>query len=464
MLALDALGTVDQRHPADASLVRTATDEFFGRIDRAAACRALADAAYDQYLAAADKRCFIDKTPRYWMVASFIDALYPEAPQIVLLRNPYAIAASLKSTWGVPLLPETCPPAHSSYLADLVIGLPLLAARRDRSKTQVVRYETLVAQPSEEIRRMITALGYDPADITSTTMGKTDYLKSGNFGDRKILDKKTIDDRSVHAWQTELSVQEMQAVTDMVGADLLIELGYEQEFQWAREAGVIDSGEAMTRRHRQVFQIWWHLRSGRTAAAGSDEPPYSGQRSNAAPQPPTESSPPVSDPSVMQAAQILAESGLEQALRLANTKTDELQRALAASEADRAARLNVIQERDATIATLQSEVPRLEQALATSEADRAARFTLIHERDGTIAALQSEIVRLTQELAGSEADRATRMAAIREQETTIAELQNEITKQQASIAQLNEVQGAVLASRWWRIGSQLRLTPRNQLN
>jgi uncharacterized small protein (DUF1192 family) len=106
----------------------------------------------------------------------------------------------------------------------------------------------------------------------------------------------------------------------------------------------------------------------------------------------------------------------------------------------------------------------LEQALATSEADRAARFTLIHERDGTIAALQSEIVRLTQELAGSEADRATRMAAIREQETTIAELQNEITKQQASIAQLNEVQGAVLASRWWRIGSQLRLTPRNQLN
>ena len=562
MLALDALGTVDQRHPADASLVRTATDEFFGRIDRAAACRALADAAYDQYLAAADKRCFIDKTPRYWMVASFIDALYPEAPQIVLLRNPYAIAASLKSTWGVPLLPETCPPAHSPYLADLVIGLPLLAARRDRSKTQVVRYETLVAKPSEEIRRIITALGYDPAGITSTTMGKTDYLKSGNFGDRKILDKKTIDDRSVHAWQTELSVQEMQAVTDMVGADLLIELGYEREFQWAREAGVIDNGEAMTRRHRQVFQIWWHLRSGRTAAAGSDEPPYSWQRSNAAPQPRTESSPPVADPSVMQVAEILAESSVEQVLRLANTKlaasetdraarlnviqerdatiatqqselarleqalaTSEADRAtrlgvirerdatiavlqsevtqlgqtlaaseadraarlniiqerdatiagqlselarlceaLAASEADRAARLNIIQERDATIAAQQSEVARLTQELTASEADRAARLTLIHERDGKLATLQSEIIRLRQELADSEADRATRMAAIREQETTIADLQNEITKQQASIAQLNEVQGAVLASRWWRIGSQLRLTPRDQLN
>lgn len=532
MLALDALGAVDRRHPADEPLVRTAIDEFFGRIDRADACRALANNAYRQYLAMAGKHCFIDKTPRYWMVVDFIDALYPEAPQIVLLRNPYAVAASLKSTWDIRLLPESCPPTHSSYLADLVLGLPTLAGRRNHPNTQVIRYERLVAQPGEEIQRVVTALGYDPNGITST-IGTTDYLKSGSFGDRKILEKNTIDDRSVHAWQTELTIHEMQAVTDMIGAELLIELGYEQEFQRARQAGVIDRGDAVTQRHRQVFQTWWKLRGGRKAAINFGEPAQSGQQRSSEPQDKAESSPSASDSSVMQDAQLLAESGDEQALRLANTTTAELQRTLAVSEADRAARLNIIHEQNATIETLQSEiarleralatsetdraarlniiheqnattatlegkVARLEQALATSEADRAARLNIIHEQNATIATLQSELARLGQALATSETDRAARLdvihkleatlatlqaekaqlqqalaasdadlaarlAVIKEHETTIGEARTEIAKLDAMIIELNEVQTAMLGSRWWRVGAQLRLAPIDQL-
>jgi ribosomal protein S20 len=480
----------------------------------------------------AGKHCFIDKTPRYWMVVDFIDALYPEAPQIVLLRNPYAVAASLKSTWDIRLLPESCPPTHSSYLADLVLGLPTLAGRRNHPNTQVIRYERLVAQPGEEIQRVVTALGYDPNGITST-IGTTDYLKSGSFGDRKILEKNTIDDRSVHAWQTELTIHEMQAVTDMIGAELLIELGYEQEFQRARQAGVIDRGDAVTQRHRQVFQTWWKLRGGRKAAINFGEPAQSGQQRSSEPQDKAESSPSASDSSVMQDAQLLAESGDEQALRLANTTTAELQRTLAVSEADRAARLNIIHEQNATIETLQSEiarleralatsetdraarlniiheqnattatlegkVARLEQALATSEADRAARLNIIHEQNATIATLQSELARLGQALATSETDRAARLdvihkleatlatlqaekaqlqqalaasdadlaarlAVIKEHETTIGEARTEIAKLDAMIIELNEVQTAMLGSRWWRVGAQLRLAPIDQL-
>ncbi|MGY4598067.1 ribosomal protein S20 [Bradyrhizobium sp. GM22.5] len=428
MLALDSLGMVDQRHPADAALVHTATKEFFGRIDRAVVCRALADAAYNQYLAAAGKRCFIDKTPRYWMVVSFLDALYPEAPHIVLTRNPYAIAASLKSTWGIPLLPESCPPARAPYLADLVLGLPVLAARRDHPKTQVVRYETLVAQPGEEIRRIIIGLGYDPAGITSTTIGNTDYLRSGIFGDRKILDKKSVDDRSVNAWQNELSVEEMQAVTDMVGAGLMIELGYEQEFQRAREAGVVDKGETVTEHRRQLFQAWWNLRSDKNTAAAVGDPTNASQRIDAALRAITKSLPSASEPAVMQEARLLAESRVEQALRLANETPAELQQALAVSEVDRAARLDVIHERDATIATLQNEVARLGQALVSSEADRAARLDVIHERDATIATLQSEVARLGQALVGSEVDRAARLDVIHERDATIAALQSDVDR------------------------------------
>ncbi|MEY9104285.1 hypothetical protein ABH994_005429 [Bradyrhizobium yuanmingense] len=102
MLALEAIGKVDRRHPAGSSLIEAATSEFLGRIDRTIVSRAFADAAYDQYLAKAGKRIIIDKTPRYWTALEFVESVYPESPHILLMRNPYAIAASLKSTWGHP--------------------------------------------------------------------------------------------------------------------------------------------------------------------------------------------------------------------------------------------------------------------------------------------------------------------------------------------------------------------------
>ncbi|AJA65395.1 MULTISPECIES: sulfotransferase [Bradyrhizobium] len=65
MLALEAFGKVDRRHPGGSALIEAATSEFLGRIDRAIVSRAFAEAAYDQYLAEAGKRIIIDKTPRY---------------------------------------------------------------------------------------------------------------------------------------------------------------------------------------------------------------------------------------------------------------------------------------------------------------------------------------------------------------------------------------------------------------
>nr|AFJ42519.1 NoeE [Bradyrhizobium elkanii] len=278
MLALEAFGTVDHRHPAGSSLVGAATSEFLDRIDRAVVSRALADAAYGQYLAAAGKRMFIDKTPRYWMVLDFLSSLYPEAPRILITRNPYAIAASLKSTWGISLASAGCPsaiascltdlarevptPAVVSCLADLVLGLPTLAALRGRPRTQVVQYEILVVHPDEEIRRVIAGLGYDPADVTSATVEQADVFSSSTFGDRKIFEKKTIDDRSVQAWRTALSTEEMQVVTDLVGTELLIELGYEQDLRYAQQVGIVDRGPVVTESYRQLFRTCWDLRGG----------------------------------------------------------------------------------------------------------------------------------------------------------------------------------------------------------
>ncbi|WFU79181.1 sulfotransferase [Bradyrhizobium sp. CIAT3101] len=340
MLALEAFGTVDHRHPAGSSLVGAATSEFLDRIDRTVVSRALADAAYGQYLAAAGKRTFIDKTPRYWMVLDFLDSLYPEAPRILIMRNPYAIAASLKSTWGIPLLSAGCPsaiascltdlardlptPAVVSSLADLVLGLPTLAALRGRRQTQVVQYELLVVRPDEETRRVIAGLGYDPADLTSATMEQTDQFRSSTFGDRKILEKKTIDDRSLQAWRTELSIEEMQVVTNLVGTELLIELGYEQELRYAQQVGIVDRGPAVTEAYRQLFRTCWDLRVG-TSSASFGVSTHARERNGIVRQ--------AGESSLASEAQRLAEK-TEENLRLMSSMAAQLEQALTASKAD----------------------------------------------------------------------------------------------------------------------------------
>ncbi|RXH38124.1 NoeE-like protein [Bradyrhizobium nanningense] len=156
-----------------------------------------------------------------------------------------------------------------SSLADLVLGLPTLAAHRTRSQTHLVQYEMLVAHPDEEVRRLLAALECDPAAFTSADMKQADYLRSSSFGDRKILERTTIDQGSVEAWRSQLSVEEMQTVTNLVGADLFLELGYGEELLHARKAGVMDMGEEVTELYRRIFRTWWGFRTTKRGALSS---------------------------------------------------------------------------------------------------------------------------------------------------------------------------------------------------
>ncbi|TKV73879.1 sulfotransferase [Bradyrhizobium elkanii] len=374
MLALEAFGRVDHRHPAGTSLIETATSEFLGRIDRAAVSRAFADAAYGAYLSSAGKRIIVDKTPRYWMVLDYLDLLYPEAPHILLMRNPYAIAASLKSTWGVPLQAESSrsvsvsslanlmlrvPDVITSSLADLVLGLPKLAAHRDRRQTMVVQYERLAACPDEEIQRLIAGLGCDPKDTASTSTARADYLHSSSFGDRKILERRTVDEKSVDAWQVQLGVEEMQTITDLIGVELMIQLGYGAELRHAQQAGVVDKGREVTELYRQIFRIWWDLRLSRERVWSniSADP---GKLTHGIRQP-IENSCSTPNASTGQDAQRLSGTDLDQNQELTSSMEAQLRMALLASESDRGAQQEAVRDRDAVIEALRGEIARLKE-------------------------------------------------------------------------------------------------------
>jgi hypothetical protein len=110
--------------------------------------------------AAPGKTYFLDKTPRYHHVAGDLLALFPEGKFVFLWRHPIAVAASMIETFGDGRW------NLDSYAADLFGGLAHLVAAysENHEQTIAVRYESLVANPDSEVRRVLRYLGLGDED------------------------------------------------------------------------------------------------------------------------------------------------------------------------------------------------------------------------------------------------------------------------------------------------------------
>lgn len=145
--------------PVGAVLARVAAGAGEAQALRAA-CAGSARALYAAHAAAAGSSAtvFLDKTPRYYLIADFLAAAFPEAEFIVLWRNPVDTLASFYTTWwdgrGDPRV----------HAVDLVHGPALLAraAAALGPRALVVDYNRLLAAPGPELRRITGFLGLDP--------------------------------------------------------------------------------------------------------------------------------------------------------------------------------------------------------------------------------------------------------------------------------------------------------------
>ncbi|MDP8927174.1 MAG: sulfotransferase [Actinomycetota bacterium] len=121
---------------------------------------------------------FLDKTPRYNLVAREIVELFPEGHFLVLWRNPLAVVASIVDTW----LAGRWKLHH--HKVDLYRGLEALAATvaADPSRFLSLRYEDLVREPTEQVTRVLShlGLGWEPAVLTGA--GRRDPV--AEIGDR----------------------------------------------------------------------------------------------------------------------------------------------------------------------------------------------------------------------------------------------------------------------------------------
>ena len=116
-------------------------------------------------LAADGAPYFLDKTPRYHLVADELVTLFPEAKVVVLWRNPLAVVASIVETWAGGRW------TFGRWDVDLHEGLDSLvrAAERHAGQVHAVRFEDLVRDPGSSWPGLMGYLGlsFDPAVLTS---------------------------------------------------------------------------------------------------------------------------------------------------------------------------------------------------------------------------------------------------------------------------------------------------------
>jgi hypothetical protein len=89
-------------------------------------------------------RYFLDKTPRYHLIAEELRRIFPEARWVFLWRNPLAVAASIVATWGK----ERWRP--NQWRIDLIEGPRNLVSAYEghRDEAFAVRYEDLIMDPT----------------------------------------------------------------------------------------------------------------------------------------------------------------------------------------------------------------------------------------------------------------------------------------------------------------------------
>lgn len=174
----------------------------------------------------ADKRYFLDKTPRYFYIIPELLEIFPHAKYIFLLRNPLAVLASTLSTWVKGDWLRLSRHYGNLVLAPnlLLEGISLLGDRGI-----VLHYETFVGDPIEQTQWLCDRLGLTfYSDMLEYGQRKA---PAGRFGDPSGIGEHVRPTASsLDRWlelgqscQTRHLAQEYLAA---LGPDTLAELGY----------------------------------------------------------------------------------------------------------------------------------------------------------------------------------------------------------------------------------------------
>jgi Sulfotransferase family len=178
--------------------------------------------------AAAGRPYFLDKTPRYHLVARELLELFPDAKVIFLWRNPLAVAASIIDSWNA---------GHwnlDTHKVDLYRGLDRLTAAWPAAGGRAVslRYEDLVERPEEEMGRVLRSL--DVPEHEAVTQDFTNVRFPGSMGDSQgAMIYSGVSREPLAKWQRTLAnpIRRTWArrYLDWIGSERLAVQGYDYD-------------------------------------------------------------------------------------------------------------------------------------------------------------------------------------------------------------------------------------------
>ncbi len=146
------------------------------------------NAFYDN-LASEGAEYFLDKSPRYCVVADRLVELMPRAKYIFLWRNPLSIIGSLMNSFDGGTF------SYGINTVDLKEGFTQLcmASRKLGDKALNVSYEDLVTSPDEVAQGITQFLGIEAIEDVANSLGSTQLR--GYFGDPNAYKEQ---DRKIH--------------------------------------------------------------------------------------------------------------------------------------------------------------------------------------------------------------------------------------------------------------------------
>jgi hypothetical protein len=181
---------------------------------------------------------FLDKTPKYSVLAGEIIRMFPEAKIIFLWRNPLAMVASLVDTWSSGRWSVH----HHAFALYEGLAAMVSAQRVHVSRSCSVRYEDLVSEPETTCRRIFEylSLPFDRAVVKDFSrirptgiLGDPDAQLSAYDTIRRdllIKWKKTLGNSLRKAW--------CRRYLKWIGKDRLLQMGYDLAGLQAELAGL----------------------------------------------------------------------------------------------------------------------------------------------------------------------------------------------------------------------------------
>ncbi|UVI31617.1 sulfotransferase family protein [Paenibacillus spongiae] len=206
------------------------------------ACKSFALQTYNGLLqSSGEAEMVVDKSPRYYYVLEFLDALFPQSKRIWLIRNPLAVISSYKKVNRhtgdrFQLKEDLLSPKFNIKMADITIGLLRYCNyfAKENPHSYRLYYEKMVTSPQEELLKLCGFLGitYEEGlekygNFMDTS--KSDLYFSMGVGDPFVGRHTEPHPDSLHIWKEVLDKEEIEMYCRVLGAELFHELGYSEE-------------------------------------------------------------------------------------------------------------------------------------------------------------------------------------------------------------------------------------------